>query len=396
MEHVLPPRLIDAVVGEQYHLRIPSQLEWIEPTVDYLVNRAAQGGAVQEKRAGRLMLALHEALTNSVIHGNLEVDSDLKEHGDHVFLQAVAARCGDPHYAGRHVDVRVTYDGLCTRWLLTDQGKGFDVAATLRRLDGEGGLEDRPSGRGLVMIRAFVDDVRWEQGGRRIVLAMRKGSDEKRLRLRQPLHQSVRVAPLVGNTVNWEEAHDALARDISTEGISLVQARPEPAGRLLITIPVVGGAVSVPAEVRRAVPLDGNLVEVGCRFETPPHQAEVVQGDACEPAQSIVSEALATLLERLGSRDRVLDDRRGTPRVAYTACVHVHRPGLAEPLHGFARNLSRGGIAFVSTVPLPLETVRLGLPAEDERAPLRLPAHIIRCTWIMDGFYDVAARFLDG
>jgi anti-sigma regulatory factor (Ser/Thr protein kinase) len=395
MEHAVTPCLADAVVGEQYQLRIPTQLEWIEPTVDYLTNRAAQGGVVEEKRAGRLMLALHEALTNSVVHGNLEIGSDLKERGDQAFLQALAARCADPHYSGRHVDIRVVYDGLCTHWVLTDQGQGFDVAAALQRLDGEGGHEDRPSGRGLVMIRAFVDEVRWEQGGRRIILTMRKASDEKRMGLRRPLHQSVRVAPIVGDTVDWDAAHDALARDISAEGMSLVQPGPEPAGRILITIPVAGGAVSVPAEVRRAQTLEDNLVEVGCRFETTPTPPADHPADGTgEPGESIVGDALAALVERLSPRERIQHDRRAASRIPYTACVWVRRPG-AEPIRGFARNLSRGGIAFVSTVAVPLETVRLGLTAEDGRAPLHLPARVSRCSCIMDGFYDVAARFLD-
>src|SRR5262245_44047741 len=87
------------------HLRIPSEPEWIEPTVDYLVRRATRCGAVAPTRANRLMMALHEALTNSVIHGNLGISSALREQSDEAFALAVTARCADPAHARRVVDV---------------------------------------------------------------------------------------------------------------------------------------------------------------------------------------------------------------------------------------------------------------------------------------------------
>src|SRR5689334_9384502 len=82
--------LAESVVAEQYRLRVPSRLEWIEPVVSHLVDRAVACGAVAPGRGGHAMLALHEALTNAIIHGNLEVSSDLKEHGDDAFAQAIA------------------------------------------------------------------------------------------------------------------------------------------------------------------------------------------------------------------------------------------------------------------------------------------------------------------
>jgi anti-sigma regulatory factor (Ser/Thr protein kinase) len=175
----LPPSLADVVQGEQVRLRVPSRIEWIEPVVEHLAGRAVQCGAVGNRQGARIALALHEALTNAIVHGNLEISSELKEQGDGAFAEAVAARCADPRYAERSVEVCTTCDGGWMRWALTDQGRGFDVWAVLKRLDEADGLECRPSGRGLVMMRAFVDEVRWEQGGRRIILAVRKTGPEQ-------------------------------------------------------------------------------------------------------------------------------------------------------------------------------------------------------------------------
>jgi anti-sigma regulatory factor (Ser/Thr protein kinase) len=181
------PDLSSAALVDHYHLRIPSKPEWIAPTIDYLMDRAARCGAVQPSRAMKVRLALNEALTNSIIHGNLGISSKLKEESDSAFARAVAARCSDPSYAMRPVDIHVSYDGQRIRWVMTDQGEGFDVGAVLARLD-EGSMDPlRPSGRGLMMMRAFLDELHYEEQGRRAILVLHRSSgSEKRKQPRWP------------------------------------------------------------------------------------------------------------------------------------------------------------------------------------------------------------------
>src|SRR6059036_796431 len=103
-----PPDLSRSFVADHCHLRIDSAPELIAPAVDLLVRHANQCGAVHPGRSTKVMMALVEALTNSVIHGNLGVASELKERGD-AFAQAVAARCSDPAFASRKVDILAGY-----------------------------------------------------------------------------------------------------------------------------------------------------------------------------------------------------------------------------------------------------------------------------------------------
>ena len=72
------PNLPTLVVGERMHMCLPSRPDWIEATVDFLRQKAVLCGACQESRAGKLMVALHEALPNAIVHGNLELSSGLK------------------------------------------------------------------------------------------------------------------------------------------------------------------------------------------------------------------------------------------------------------------------------------------------------------------------------
>ena len=115
------------VLSERTHLFIPSLPHWIGPTVDFLIQKATLSGACQETRSGKLMIALHEAITNAVLHGNLGLSSALKEQGDAAFAEAMAQRAADPLLAGRKVDIVVETSPQRSLWTITDQGRGFDV-----------------------------------------------------------------------------------------------------------------------------------------------------------------------------------------------------------------------------------------------------------------------------
>jgi anti-sigma regulatory factor (Ser/Thr protein kinase) len=381
--------LSDVVVADRCHLRIRSRPEVIAATVDYLVGRATQCGAVRPAQTSRVMMALHEALTNAVIHGNLGVSSDLKEHGDHAFVEAVTARCADPGFADRVVDIQASYDGESARWVFTDQGAGFDVERILGRLEADGPDPTRPSGRGLLIMRAFVDEMSYDQGGRRLTLTLRK-APEKRSCPRLPIVQGLSVAPIDGDgLVHPEASRQAMARDISEQGIGFLQAQLVESARVMITIPTPGEPISLPATVRHCRQV-GDLVEVGCRFD-----ASFPGPDSRGPTRDPGLSALYHLLDRLAAKQQPSEERRRDPRLPYTECISVQLADHA-PLRGFARDLSRGGIAFFTTANLPCEAVGLSLPPGESAPAVHVRAQVIRCTRLMDGFYDVAARFMPG
>jgi anti-sigma regulatory factor (Ser/Thr protein kinase) len=387
------PQLPLAVVSEQTYLRIPSRPDWIEPAVEYLKNKAVACGACHESRAVKLMLALHEALTNSLIHGNLEIGSDLKELGDHAFAEALAARSADPHYAGRFLHVRIRYDGEHCVWVITDEGKGFDVAQVLRRSEEETTTGCvLASGRGITLMRAFLDDVVYELGGRRVVLTLRRASGlERRQQPRLPFQERVEVAPLrPDGSPDWDAAYEAVSRNLSADGISLLQTRLESSDRVLVGLMTDDGPVYLPAEVRHWQSVGDNVVELGCRFEAAEQPAPAppsLPGPAA-------AEAIDALVERYSNRPVVADERRDFPRVVYSERIGIVRGGDGRPEFGFARDLSKGGIAFIATLPLPRGEVRLLLPQAEGRLPLAVRAEIVRCTKVVDGFYDVGARFV--
>jgi anti-sigma regulatory factor (Ser/Thr protein kinase) len=393
-ENLFPtPNLPARVEAERSHLRLPSLPEWIEATTEYLKNKAILCGACMEAEAIRLTIALHEALSNSVVHGNLEVSSDLKEQGENAFAELLAARSADPQYASRSVDILMDYDGERCQWILTDEGKGFDVQQVLSRDPQDEEMLLKVSGRGILMMKAFLDEVRYEAGGRRVVLTMRKTSrEEKRRHARQPAQQRLRIAPLrEDGSVDWDSAYEAVSRNYSPEGIAFLQERLAITDRIIIGIDAESGPLYLPAEVRHWRTLDGDLVELGCRF---PGKALPMPAAIQPPSVKEMDEAISALIEQFVEQQETEANRRQHLRVVYTERIEIRDKTGTRTFIGFARDLSRGGMAFITTQPLPLELASLTLPQAQDKPPLKVQVQIVRCDSIMDGFYDVGAKFL--
>ncbi len=391
MHEMLAPDLSAMVMVERVALRIPSRPEWVTPTVDYLKQRAIQSGVCSEHRAGKLMLALHEALTNSIIHGNLELSSDLKESDDHTFADALAHRCADPNYASRSVIIEIDLDCDRCRWILTDQGKGFNIHKYQ-------GLEDSPdpevwlsSGRGIMLMRSFVDEVTYELGGRRVILTLRRVTPEDRRRHeRLPVQHRVEVAPIrTDGSVDWEATHEAVTRNLSRGGVGLLQESLALTDRLLLGVETQGQIVFLPAQVRHCRPVTQGTIELGCEFVEEEPELRSNQSASA----TILDRAIDGLLRECREAATPSQERRSHPREAYTRQIEVHGPPGTPPLTAFSRDLSRGGIAFISTRPIPLESRVLSLPQEGWPS-LLVRVQITRCEEVATGFYDVGARFL--
>jgi FixJ family two-component response regulator/anti-sigma regulatory factor (Ser/Thr protein kinase) len=120
----------------------------------------------------RILMATDEALTNAVVHGCLEVGSSLKEdRSAGAFADACAAREADDAYADRRVGIVLEMDATTLTVSVQDDGPGFDTAALPDPDDPEVLL--LASGRGILIMRSLMHDVRFEDSGRRVVMVHR-------------------------------------------------------------------------------------------------------------------------------------------------------------------------------------------------------------------------------
>lgn len=123
-------------------------------------------GALGHLRRPEVELAVHEALINAIIHGNLGIrrgPSDDAE-GYNSFYAAVREALARPEVACRMVAVDARWDSGPLILEVRDQGAGFDSAGLVPA------MPDAKSGRGLQIIREIADEISFADGGRRIRL----------------------------------------------------------------------------------------------------------------------------------------------------------------------------------------------------------------------------------
>lgn len=118
--------------------------------------------------ATRAGIAIEEALLNAVYHGNLEVSSDLRANGDDAFHALAAERRQQQPYRDRRVTVTARMSPTWAAFAIADQGPGFDVSKLPDPTDPTNIY--RPSGRGVLLMRTFMNQVRYNAAGNRVIL----------------------------------------------------------------------------------------------------------------------------------------------------------------------------------------------------------------------------------
>ncbi len=117
--------------------------------------------------------ALDEALVNAMIHGNLEVSSKLRaEEGGKPYRQQISERRETPPYRDRRVHVQLTTTRDEARVVILDEGPGFDPSQIPDPRD-PANIE-KVSGRGLLLIHTFMDEVRHNEQGNQITMIKRR------------------------------------------------------------------------------------------------------------------------------------------------------------------------------------------------------------------------------
>ena len=116
----------------------------------------------------RIGIALEEALSNALYHGNLEVSSKLRERSLEDYYELAGQRRFSEPYASRRITVIETLTHELARFTIRDDGPGFDTQLLNREPDPED-LE-AVSGRGLLMMRSFMDEVRFNTKGNEVTL----------------------------------------------------------------------------------------------------------------------------------------------------------------------------------------------------------------------------------
>jgi CheY-like chemotaxis protein/anti-sigma regulatory factor (Ser/Thr protein kinase) len=120
----------------------------------------------------RVGIALEEALTNAYYHGNLEVGAVDGKADRQAHEQLAAERRFQTPYRERRIRVTAKVCRDEAVFVVRDEGPGFDVS----RLPVAGGLleVERGAGRGVVLMRTVMDEVRYNDAGNEVTLIKRR------------------------------------------------------------------------------------------------------------------------------------------------------------------------------------------------------------------------------
>ena len=137
-----------------------------------LTEACIETGLCDRSSATRTGVALEECLLNAVIHGNLEVSSELRQADEQAYLRQIEERRSRSPFKERKVKVTARISRSEGVFVVQDDGPGFDVSkvpdpthpANLFRI----------GGRGILLMRSFMTAVHFNDRGNRVTLVKRR------------------------------------------------------------------------------------------------------------------------------------------------------------------------------------------------------------------------------
>jgi hypothetical protein len=124
----------------------------------------------------RICTAIEEAVLNALYHGNLEVDSNLRQDDDRAYEELAARRRHESLYQDRRIHVRSDVSESGAVYVIRDEGPGFDPSTLPDPRDPANLL--RPFGRGVLLMRTFMDDVEFNEHGNEVTLVKRPSTTD--------------------------------------------------------------------------------------------------------------------------------------------------------------------------------------------------------------------------
>lgn len=164
--------VLDCQVHQETHYRLENDLALIAPLVGHLEHQLERMRICAPSGLVLVGVALHEALTNAILHGNLGLGSELREQDEKEYYRQIAERRTQQPWRDRRVFVRAALSEQEAVFVIRDEGEGFDRQLLPDPTDAVN-LE-RISGRGLLLIQTFMDRVEHNEAGNQITMVKRQ------------------------------------------------------------------------------------------------------------------------------------------------------------------------------------------------------------------------------
>jgi CheY-like chemotaxis protein len=169
-------RLIACLQECAFDFELDNDPDLVDALVDLIQQMAAGMRLTDATGRFRLGAAIKEAVQNALYRGNLELTyeqaMDVRGELSDELMQLVLERRMTSPYCDRRVLVQVRMNLQAATFIVRDGGNGFKNANRLPSA-GPGALETK-GGRGLVLMRAFMDQVTFNDQGNEVTLVKRR------------------------------------------------------------------------------------------------------------------------------------------------------------------------------------------------------------------------------
>lgn len=119
---------------------VPENVNKVEAFVEVLKTDLQ----LSEEMEANILVSLSEAVNNAIVHGN-------------------------KNNPAKKVSIKMEKDGNLLSFVVADEGEGFDPAVIIDPTAPEN--LDKPSGRGIFLMRSLADKVEFIDGGRKVNIA---------------------------------------------------------------------------------------------------------------------------------------------------------------------------------------------------------------------------------
>lgn len=168
--------LIDCMTQIEFTISLKNNTALIDPLVELVEQMVAGVQFCDVTERLQIGMALKEALINALFHGSLELSVEQMQEalaklrrGEEVGL--VKDPRWEPPYRDRRICVRARLSASEVRFVIRDDGPGFDVTAVPESKD-PGALEPG-RGRGLALMRNLMDEVTFNEAGNEVTMVKR-------------------------------------------------------------------------------------------------------------------------------------------------------------------------------------------------------------------------------
>lgn len=164
-------RLLSTLDTTESRFVLENDVSLITPLIEYLQEQIATMRLFDQLQTMRISVAVQEAIANAIYHGNLELDSELRQEDESIFYRLADERRRAAEYSHRRVHVETTLSATQLQIVIQDDGPGFNPSEV--RDPTEQINIGRIGGRGLLLIRTLMDAVSHNPKGNQITMIKR-------------------------------------------------------------------------------------------------------------------------------------------------------------------------------------------------------------------------------